>query len=69
MYKLTLNIERPDEKPYELTSTILNLDLLVATIKAVVEEIDPREKSRQEEIKKAIAYKMNHSCPPTYAEG
>jgi len=69
VYKLNMSIERPNEEPYEISSNLLNLDLLVATIKAVVEDIDPREKSRQAEIQKAIDFKVNHSCPPTYAEG
>lgn len=69
MYKLTITIERPNDKPFELTTTVLNLNLLTSTLKAVIEEVDPNERRRQIEIDKAIDFKLNHSCPPTYAEG
>jgi len=69
MYKLTVSIERPNDKPFELNTTVLNLNLLTATLRAIFEEIDPSEVKRQEEIDKAIKFKLNHSCPPSYSEG
>ena len=60
MYKLTITIERPNDKPFELTTTVLNLNLLTSTLKAVIEEVDPNERRRQIEIDKAIDFKLNH---------
>lgn len=69
MYNLDIKVERPNAEPFTLNTKVMNLNLLVLTLKAVIEELDPGESKRALEIKEAIRFKANHSCPTTYSEG